>query len=293
MKAAAAEQLFFRRNSVLHVVGQVLRPMRVLATCTVSEPWQLNADDIRSAIRISCSTPAIGQIAGLNHRRRQDTIRRAPFNRLGTLIRIAWRPATICERTCAGEIHTVEGSTPRGTERQKAGGTIARTTRVLGTDPHCHDARSAYLCGLTQVRGNKNDDRNRVSDRRAALLPLDWKRQRNYFDAKGKPAGLSGGISTSVMIRHFAEKQQSDESDSNILVEGAQPIPELFLEIINRTLDRATSLTSPLRKTHKLQCETGSSPYPGTTPKSYTDSGRVHSPDRQSPLDLAIQRELD
>ena len=30
MKAAAAEQLFFRRNSVLHVVGQVLRPLRVL-----------------------------------------------------------------------------------------------------------------------------------------------------------------------------------------------------------------------------------------------------------------------
>ncbi len=91
----------------------------------------------------------------------------------------------------------------------------------------------------------------------AALLPLDWKRQRNYFDSKGKPARLSGGISTSVMIRHFAEKQQSDESDSNILVEGAQPIPELFLEVINRTLDRAASLTGPLRKTHKNQCETG------------------------------------
>ena len=59
------------------------------------------------------------------------------------------------------------------------------------------------------------------------------------------------------MIRHFAEKQQSDESDSNILVEGAQPIPELFLDIIKRTLDRAASLTAPLRKTHKLQCETG------------------------------------
>jgi hypothetical protein len=91
----------------------------------------------------------------------------------------------------------------------------------------------------------------------AALLPLDWKRERNYFDAKGKPAGLSGGISTSVMIRHFAEKQQSDESDSNVLIEGVQPIPELFLDIVHQTLDRAASLTGPLRKTHKLQCETG------------------------------------
>ena len=62
MKAAAAEQLFFRRNSVLHVVGQVLRPLRVLATCTVSEPWQLNADDIRAAIRVSAAIQPSGKL---------------------------------------------------------------------------------------------------------------------------------------------------------------------------------------------------------------------------------------
>ncbi len=65
MKAAAAEQLFFRRNSVLHVVGQVLRPLRVLATCTVSEPWQLNADDIRSAIRTATAIQPSGKLRDL------------------------------------------------------------------------------------------------------------------------------------------------------------------------------------------------------------------------------------
>jgi len=91
----------------------------------------------------------------------------------------------------------------------------------------------------------------------AALLPVDWKRERNYYDAKGRPASVSGGISTSVMIRHFAEKQQLEESDSNVLVEGAQPIPEMFLETLHDTLDRVTKLTAPLRKTLQLQCETG------------------------------------
>ncbi|HEV7610710.1 MAG TPA: hypothetical protein VGO37_02410 [Steroidobacteraceae bacterium] len=41
------------------------------------------------------------------------------------------------------------------------------------------------------------------------------------------------------------------------MVEELNRIPELFLDIVNRTLDRAASLTGPLRKTHKLQCETG------------------------------------
>ena len=65
MKAAAAEQLFFRRNSVLHVVGQILRPLRALATCSMSEPWQLNADDIRSAIRVSAAIQPSGKLRDL------------------------------------------------------------------------------------------------------------------------------------------------------------------------------------------------------------------------------------
>ncbi|RUW64554.1 hypothetical protein EOA31_35605, partial [Mesorhizobium sp. M4B.F.Ca.ET.049.02.1.2] len=45
----------------------------------------------------------------------------------------------------------------------------------------------------------------------SVLLPLDWKRWREYLDADGRPAGDRGGFSRSLMIRHFAEKQQEDE----------------------------------------------------------------------------------
>jgi hypothetical protein len=257
MKAAAAEQLFFRRNSVLHVVGQVLRPLRVLATCTVSEPWQLNADDIRSAIRVSAAIQPSGKLrdviigvvktvfdahhvtdsgplyASLGDRQHYvNAHARAKYTRSKEALRDGLQDRKRAERL----------------PERRAFWELIRI--VMTQDPRTFVDELRFAAIRTMIVTGF-----RIGE--AALLPLDWKRERNYFDAKGKPAGLSGGISTSVMIRHFAEKQQPDESDSNILVEGAQPIPELFLDIINRTLDRATSLTGPLRKTHKLQCETG------------------------------------
>jgi hypothetical protein len=257
MKAAAAEQLFFRRNSVLHVVGQVLRPMRVLATCTVSEPWQLNADDIRSAIRGSAAIQPSGKLRDL-------------------VIGIVKTLFDAQHLTDSGPLYAVLGDRQQYVNAQaRAKYTLSKEALRDGLRDRKREERLPERRAFWELIRivMTQDPRTFVDEIRfaairtmivtgfrigeAALLPLDWKRQRNYFDAEGKPAGLSGGISTSVMIRHFAEKQQSDESDSNILVEGAQPIPELFLDIVNRTLDRAASLTGPLRKTHKLQCETG------------------------------------
>jgi hypothetical protein len=257
MKAAAAEQLFFRRNSVLHVVGQILRPLRVLATCSMSEPWQLNADDIRSAIRVSAAIQPSGKLRDLIIGIVKTVLDAHHVTDAGPLY------AAIGDRQHYVNPHARakyalpkealrEGLRDRkGEERLPERRAFWELIRIVMTqDPRTFVDEIRFAAIRTMIVTGF-----RIGE--AALLPLDWKRERNYFDAKGKPAGLSGGISTSVMIRHFAEKQQSDESDSNMLVEGAQPIPALFLDIINHTLDRATRLTAPLRKTHKLQCETG------------------------------------
>ncbi|MFM0503221.1 hypothetical protein [Paraburkholderia caffeinilytica] len=91
----------------------------------------------------------------------------------------------------------------------------------------------------------------------AALLPVDWKRERTYLDSKGRPAGESGGISTSLMVRHFAEKQQEEETDSLVLREETQPVPEMFRTLLTETLDHVARITEPLRATLRLQCESG------------------------------------
>lgn len=90
-----------------------------------------------------------------------------------------------------------------------------------------------------------------------ALLPLDWKRWREYQDADGRPAGERGGFSRSLMIRHFAAKQVEDErSDRLSLYENTQHVPPMFEEILVDTLDQTAKITAPLRARLRRQTET-------------------------------------
>lgn len=91
-----------------------------------------------------------------------------------------------------------------------------------------------------------------------ALLPLDWKRWREYQDADGTPAGKRGGFSRSLMIRHFAEKQVEDERPEGLsFYENTQYAPAMFEETLIETLDHIASITAPLRERLKQQTATG------------------------------------
>ncbi|MFC0808314.1 hypothetical protein ACFHWW_23030 [Ensifer sp. P24N7] len=92
----------------------------------------------------------------------------------------------------------------------------------------------------------------------AALLPVDWKRWREYLDADGRPAGERGGFSKSLMIRHFAEKQEEDEGrDGLSFYENTQHVPPMFEDVLIETLDHIEKITAPLRDRLRLQAETG------------------------------------
>ncbi|WP_018240387.1 hypothetical protein [Ensifer sp. BR816] len=92
----------------------------------------------------------------------------------------------------------------------------------------------------------------------AALLPLDWKRWREYLDADGRPAGEHGGFSRSLIIRYFAEKQEEDDlAEGLALYENIQHVPPMFEEILVETLDHIATITAPLRDRLKRQSETG------------------------------------
>lgn len=92
----------------------------------------------------------------------------------------------------------------------------------------------------------------------ATLLPLDWKRWREYLDADGRPAGEHGGFSRSLIIRYFAEKQEEDDiAEGLALYENIQHVPPMFEEILVETLDHIATITAPLRERLKRQAETG------------------------------------
>ncbi|MBX4876981.1 hypothetical protein HJA89_29730 [Rhizobium bangladeshense] len=92
----------------------------------------------------------------------------------------------------------------------------------------------------------------------AALLPLDWKRWREYLDADGRPAGEHGGFSRSLIIRYFAEKQEEDDlAEGLALYENIQHVPPMFEEILVETLDYIATITAPMRERLRRQTETG------------------------------------
>lgn len=256
IKAAVADQLFFKRNSTGYVVQSILRPLRVIASCTEKEPWALQLDDIRFAINVARDVQASGKLADL----------------VVGLVKIVFDRHHICD---VGQIYPMLGLARIPVRSVKSKHTMSKEELRTNLEERKRAERLPERRAFWElVRISMTEKPNTFMDElrfaairtiiitglrvgETALLPFDWKRERAYLDARGRPAGEVGGISSSLMLRHFAEKQQEEESDSVVLRENTQPVPEMFREILTESLDRVARLTQPLRNTLKLQCETG------------------------------------
>ena len=255
IKAAILEQLFFRKNSTGHVSAQVARALRVMATCISKEPWEILPEDISNAYEIAKKVQASGQLAdqmiGLtkkifdaNHiadagqlypalasiSRLHERNKRAKFTKSADELKASLEARKsaekLPERRAFWELVRIVF-----TEQPKTFLDLLRFSQV----------KVMILCGL------------RVGE--AALLPVDWKRTREYYDSDGKPAGEHGGYSKALMLRHFAEKQQMQNSDSVVLYETAQYVPSMFQEALADSLENVVQVTQPLRDTLRLQVE--------------------------------------
>ncbi|MBK5125011.1 hypothetical protein IQ288_34875 [Burkholderia sp. R-69980] len=257
VKAAVAEQLLFRRNTVAHIMQCVARPLRIIATCVDKEPWALTVDDLHVAVRIGTAVQASGKlgaaVAGIVKivLDAQHICDAGPLYPALAVPRIKSKSAIRAKHTWSPDELRDDLEARKRRERLPERRAFWELTRIVMTEKartFVDDLRFAAVRTLI-VTGMRAGE--------VALLPVDWKRERTYVDAKGRPAGEAGGISTSLMLRHFAEKQQDDESDSRILREATQPVPDMFRTLLTETLDHAARITEPLRATLKLQCETG------------------------------------
>ncbi|MBI4996678.1 MAG: hypothetical protein HZC22_07220 [Rhodocyclales bacterium] len=254
-KAAIVEQLFFRKNSTGHVISHIARPIRAIATAAVGrEPWELHAEDISLANELAKETQPSGKLADVILGITKTLIDANHIAEVGPL-----SPSLAIQR------HTIRAKRARFTksvdelrsdlenrkheEKLPERRAFWELVRIVFTEQpktfldqlRFAQSKVMLLCGL------------RVGE--AALLPADWKRVREYFDPAGRPAGELGGHSSALMLRHFAEKQQTANSDSVELVESAQYVPAMFEEILTGALDTVVSLTEPLRKTLRRQIE--------------------------------------
>ena len=257
IKAAVAEQLLFKRNTTGHVMQNIARPLRVVATCVEKNPWQLTVDDLRIAIRVGTAIQATGKLGDLIVGIVKVVLDAQHICDTGQLYsslavpRMKMKSAIKAKHTWSQDELRADLEARKREERLPERRAFWELTRIVMTEKprtFMDDVRFAAIRTMI-VTGLRAGE--------AALLPVDWKRERTYLDAKGRPAGEAGGISTSLMVRHFAEKQQDEESDSRILRENTQPVPDMFRQLLTETLDHVAKLTEPLRATLKLQCETG------------------------------------
>jgi hypothetical protein len=257
IKAAVAEQLLFKRNTTGHVMHNIARPLRVVATCVGKDPWQLTVDDLRLAIRVGTAIQATGKLGDLVVGIVKVVLDAQHICDVGQLYgslavpRMKMKSAIKAKHTWSQDELRADLEARKRDERLPERRAFWELTRIVMTEKprtFMDDLRFAAVRTMI-VTGMRAGE--------AALLPVDWKRERTYLDSKGRPSGEAGGISTSLMARHFAEKQQDDESDSRILRENTQPVPDMFRTLLTETLDHVAKLTDPLRATLKLQCETG------------------------------------
>lgn len=257
IKAATCEQLLFKRNTPGHVFQNIIRPLKVLASCAGSlEPWQLTADVAREAILVAKQIQASGKLADLIAGVIKNVIdinHLAENSPLYPALSIVRLPNNTNRKS--KEAKSIDQMRDSLEERKRAERLPEKRAfweliRIIFTEKpktFGDKLRFSALEGmvLTGLRLGES-----------VMLPADWARYREHYDPKGRPAGDLGGFSKTLMVRHFAEKQQEDYSDSTVLIENAQHVPNIFVDILTSNLNEAVRITQPLRDTLKRQVET-------------------------------------
>lgn len=267
IKAATVEYILVRRRSV-GFIASMSGAFRYLATASGKQPWEINAEDVQGA----CEMSDLDQLSG----GRSIIIR----GLIGSLIdplhlfdacplsALIARPASLNKDR--SKFAKKEAEQPAGLMERKSEEKLPNKAafweliRIVFTERPLtlNDALRFAMIKVLLMTGLRINE--------VTALPLDWRRTRGYVKQDGRPAGEAGGISEALLIRHFAEKQ-----DSVRLYESTQFVPLIFREELEATLNDVIQLTEPLRRTLRHQCESGRI-FPMYTPDQLVDSVEMY-----------------
>ncbi|MFJ3317882.1 hypothetical protein ACIPLR_21200 [Herbaspirillum huttiense] len=257
IKAAVAQQLFYKRNKVGHAVNNIARPLKVIASCVDVSPWALNVDQVTKSIDIGKSIQASGKLGATLIAVIKNVFDENHLVDIGPLFGLIqhhgekYRSTVKSKHTLSEEELRTQLEDRKRQEKLPSKKAFWELARIVFTEqPRTFSDELRFAAVRTMIITGL-----RIGE--IALLPLNWKHEHHYFDSAGEPAGKSGGVSTGISIRHFAEKQQNDMSDSRVLRHATQYVPDAFREILTESLSRIEALTSPLRNTLQMQSESG------------------------------------
>lgn len=249
LKAVTLEYLLVRQKSISFIVA-ASTAIRFLAAVTEKEPWQILSEDVQLACELSNERQSSNGTSIILQGLMTTVIDSLNLADACPLMGLVKRTLKISAKH--SKLHHTQSKLAKTLTERKAEQKLPEQRafwelmRIVFTESPrtLNDALRFALVKVLLFTGL------RVGE--AALLPLDWKRTRDYLDDKGRPAGESGGMSSALMLRHFAEKQ-----GTRSLYETTQFVPDLFREELEQTLKQVETMTAPLRATLKAQYETG------------------------------------
>lgn len=277
IKAFTLNHILVLGLSLSYLAG-ACNALRLLATVKQKPLWQLTDEDFRECMTIAREIQPSGQTAviiGAFVKTTVDAYHLSPHCPLFSKINSA-RP-TSPQNIRGAKFKSTEGAirdsltSRKNAEKLPEQRAFWELIRIIFTEsPRTFiDAIRFAQCKLLVLTGL------RVGE--ISMVPLDWKRVLEYRDVKGVSAEKYGGFGSATLLRHFAEKQGNKRREIGALWENTQYIPSVFESLICEILDHTAQITAPLRKTLKLQ----------------TDSGRVlpmYSPESIQPISVLYSR---
>lgn len=255
-KAIALHTILVRKNKLSHVSSNILKIIRILGVCSFPKvPWEVSSDDVRKAYNVSLLVGNSGKTA-LN----MEMVVRLFFD--GMRLSDARPLSQYCQAYSVYEPHQRNVEARRATERTFRRTELVRTQLNDRKSPDRLPEKQAFwelvdivfteqprtfsdfirfriiqLCILTGLRIGE-----------VVSLPADCLRKRTYFAQDGKPADAAHGISTSLTLRYFSEKNVTQHSKSSlILTENIQHVPPMFSDIVEDIVQSTLIATSTMR----------------------------------------------
>jgi len=264
-QAILLNELLVKRNKPGHALVNIGRPLRIIATCAeAEEPWELTPATIQRAYNVALGVGSSGKLAA----------------NIAMIVRTLIDGLHIADRSPLSKFCTAYADQQAADEKVsnlKRANNTYRQTRKVRTE--LSDRKGAAklpdetafweLIRIVFTEQPKTFvDAIRFSQIKLAiasgfrigentLLPVDWAQWHEHLAEDGSSAESKGGISRSLSIRHFAEKQAEDVGTEGIvLFENIQHVPTIFENLILDALGEAERLTRPLRERLRFQVST-------------------------------------
>lgn len=253
IKAAVLDQIFIRGNKARHALLGIARPLKVIGTCALGvNPWDLTPEQVALAREVALEVQPSGQLAAVIEGVTRHVI---DYNHLTVHSPLLPRSSKRSNEANIGRSarpdprrELADRKSPEKLPGESAFWELVRIAfserpKTFMDELRFAQVRLLILCGL------------RIGE--VCLIPLEWQRAIDYVDGDGMPAGASGGISRSLILRYFSEKRSLDDNEGTLLYQEAQHIPPIFEQALKEALDRVAKLTAPLRSRLRQQVESG------------------------------------